>query len=163
MKWIVVNSLPLMSSEDPFFKVPSQSTKLYLYFSFSQLYLKFGSKTLLSHATLLAKVPYANSLGIGKFVFSSPFNEFVNNSIDVWNEDVLYNWMDRDSMSISKPVNPLRLQRKCILLLFLINVYSKIGPFVANLFASTCMCSSSKNSFTVFASKKLSNHLSPCR
>jgi hypothetical protein len=40
-------------------------------------------------------------------VFSSPSSEFVNNYIDVRNEDVLYNWMDRASMSISKWVNPL--------------------------------------------------------
>jgi hypothetical protein len=41
MKWVLVNSLPLISSEDPSLKVPSQSTKLYLYFSFFQFYLKF--------------------------------------------------------------------------------------------------------------------------
>jgi len=32
MKWAMVNSLPLTSSKDPFFKVPFQSIKLYLYF-----------------------------------------------------------------------------------------------------------------------------------
>jgi hypothetical protein len=32
MKWVMVRSLPFMSSKDPSFKVPSQSTKLYLYF-----------------------------------------------------------------------------------------------------------------------------------
>jgi hypothetical protein len=37
MKWVMVNSLSLMSSEDPYFKVPFRSIKLYLYFSFSQL------------------------------------------------------------------------------------------------------------------------------
>ncbi len=61
-------------------------------------------QTLLNRATLLAKVPNAS---FGKLVFSSPSSEFVNNYIDVRNEDVLYNWMDRASMSISKWVNPL--------------------------------------------------------
>lgn len=37
-----------------------------------------------------------------RFVFSSPFDEFMNNNIDICGEDVLYNWMDRASMFISK-------------------------------------------------------------
>jgi hypothetical protein len=37
MKWVVVNSLPLMNSEHPCLKVPFQSIKLSLYFSSSQL------------------------------------------------------------------------------------------------------------------------------
>ncbi len=37
MKWDVVNSLPFTSSKDSSFKVPSQSTKLSLYFSFYEL------------------------------------------------------------------------------------------------------------------------------
>jgi len=50
---------------------------------------------LLSRATLLTRVPNVNSLGIEKFVFSSPFDEFLNNFIAIWNEDVLYNWKNR--------------------------------------------------------------------
>ncbi len=75
-------------------------------------------QTLLSCATLLARVHDASSLGNRRFVFSSPFDEFVNNSIDVRIEDVLYNWIDRAFMSISKASKPSRMQRKCILLLF---------------------------------------------
>ncbi len=41
IKWVVVNSLPLMSNKDPSLKVPSQTFKLSLYFSFSLLQLKF--------------------------------------------------------------------------------------------------------------------------
>jgi hypothetical protein len=37
MKWVVMNSWSFMSSEDPSFKVPSQSSKLYSYFSSFQL------------------------------------------------------------------------------------------------------------------------------
>ncbi len=107
-------------------------------------------QTFFNHAILLVEVPDASSLGIGKLVFSSPSNEFVN-SIDVWNEDVLYNWTDRAFLSTSKSANPLEPQRICILLFFLINVYSKIGSFVANLFASISTCFPSKKSFTVFA------------
>jgi hypothetical protein len=44
----------------------------------------------------------------------------------------------------------------------LINVCSKIRSFVVDLSTSTGMCPSSKNSFSIFASKFLSNHLSPC-
>jgi hypothetical protein len=58
--------------------------------------------------TLLARVPDVSSLGIGGFVFSSPFNQFVNNYIDVWNEDMLYNWTNRAFMSISKVDKPFK-------------------------------------------------------
>jgi hypothetical protein len=34
MQWVVVNSLPFMSNEDPFLMLPSQSIKLSLYFFF---------------------------------------------------------------------------------------------------------------------------------
>jgi hypothetical protein len=40
MKWVVVNSLPLISSEDSSLKVPFQSTKIYLYFSFFNIIKK---------------------------------------------------------------------------------------------------------------------------
>jgi hypothetical protein len=52
------------------------------------------------------------SLGIGIFFFSSPLNEFVNNSIDVQNEDMLYNWTNRASMSISKVGRPFRVAKE---------------------------------------------------
>ncbi len=48
------------------------------------------------------RVPNGNSSNNGRFVFSSPSNEFVNNFINVSNEDVLYNWTDKASISISK-------------------------------------------------------------
>ncbi len=41
MKWVTENSLPLTSSEDPFFKVPPESIKLYLYIFSFQLCLKY--------------------------------------------------------------------------------------------------------------------------
>ncbi len=44
----------------------------------------------------------------GRFIFSSPSNEFVNNILDVHNEDVLYNWTDRASVSISKASRPFK-------------------------------------------------------
>ncbi len=56
----------------------------------------------LSHVTFLGRVLDVSSLGIKKFVFSSPFDELVNSFIDVRNENVLYNWTDRAFMSISK-------------------------------------------------------------
>jgi hypothetical protein len=40
MKWVVVNSLPLMNIKDPSLKVPSQSLKLSFYFSSFILKLK---------------------------------------------------------------------------------------------------------------------------
>jgi hypothetical protein len=46
----------------------------------------------------------------------------------------------------------------------LINICSKIGSFVVDLFTSTNMCLTfSKKSFTISTSKNLSNHLSPYR
>jgi hypothetical protein len=100
----------------------------------------------------------------GTFVFSSPSDEFMNNSIDVQNKDVLYNWMDRASMSISTADRPFRAAKEMhpFTIQDLIDVCSKTKSFVADLSASIGMCSFSKKSFTIFASKFVSNHLSPC-
>ncbi len=83
-----------------------------------------------------------SSLGIGKFVLSSPSNEFVNNSIDVWNEDVLYYWTDRAFMFISKANNPFGTTKEMhhVIVHALINVCSKIGSSIADLSTSTSMC-----------------------
>jgi sensor histidine kinase YesM len=120
-------------------------------------------QTLLNRVTILIKVPDASSLGIGRFVFSSPLDEFLNNSIDVQNEDVLYNWMDKVAMSISKANRLFRVAKEMHppTILALIDVYSKTRSFVADLSTSTCLCSFSKISFIIPTSKKLSNHLSP--
>ncbi len=75
-------------------------------------------QTLFSHATLFVRVPDGSFLVSGRFDFSFSFDEFMNNAIDVRNEDVLYNWMDRAFKYLSKAGNPLRLPRKCILLWF---------------------------------------------
>ncbi len=66
-------------------------------------------QTILSYATFLARVPDASSSGIERFIFFSPSNEFVNNSIDVWNEDMLYKWTNMASMFISKAGRPFRV------------------------------------------------------
>jgi len=68
-------------------------------------------------------------------------------------------------MFISKARKPFRATKEMHLATIqaLINVYSKIRSFVVDLSTFTNMCPSSKNSFIIFASKKLSNHLSPCR
>jgi hypothetical protein len=93
MKWVVVNSLRLMSSKHPCLKVPSQSIKFYLYFFLFNFIsnLSLILESLLNYATLLARVPNASFLGIERFVISSPSDEFLNNSINVQYEDVLYN------------------------------------------------------------------------
>jgi hypothetical protein len=49
-----------------------------------------------------------SSLGIKRFVFSHHLDEFVNFFIDGRNEDMLYNWTDRASMSISKDGRPFK-------------------------------------------------------
>ncbi len=68
-------------------------------------------------------------------------------------------------MSISKASKPFRTVKEMYpyIVQALIDVYSKIRSFVVDLFTSACMCSFSKNSFTIFASNNLSNHLSPCK
>jgi hypothetical protein len=116
-----------------------------------------------SRVTLLAKVLNVNSSSIKRFVFSSPSNEFLNNSIDVENEDVLYNWMNRASMSISKVDKPFLALKEMHFstIQTLIDVYSKTRSSIMDLFASTCMCSFSKKSFTISAFKKKIDHLSP--
>ncbi len=112
-------------------------------------------QTLFNCATFLTKVFDASSSSIGRFIFSSPSDEFVNNFIDVRNENMLYNWMDKASMSLSKAGRPFRATKEMHLAIIqaLIDVCSKTRSYVADLFTSTCMCFSSKNSFTIFASK----------
>ncbi len=66
-------------------------------------------QTLFSCVILFARVPNASSWGIGSFIFSSPSNEYLKNSINVWNEDMLYNWTYRASMFISKVSKPFKV------------------------------------------------------
>ncbi len=74
-------------------------------------------------------------------MFSSPFDEFVNNSIDVRNEN-MYNWTNKASMSISKANWPFKATKEMhfAIVQALIDVYSKIISSIMDLFASTCMC-----------------------
>ncbi len=135
IKWIVVNSLPLMSNKDPSLKVPSQTFKLSLYFLFFSPSTKICFKilqTFLNHATIFVKIPDESSLGSGRFVFSPTSNDFVNNFTDVRNEVVLYNWTDRASMFISKADRPFRATKEMHLAIVqaLINVCSKIGSSI---------------------------------
>ncbi len=119
MKWDVVNSLPFTSSEDQSFKVPSQSHKLSLYLFSSSSLIKICLlilQILFNSATLFVKVPNGSSSINGRFIFSSPSDEFMNNIIDVRNEDVLYNWMEKTFMFLSKVGSPSGPLRKCILL-----------------------------------------------
>jgi len=69
-------------------------------------------QTLFRCATLFARVPNVSSLGIRKFIFSSPFNEFLKNSINVLNKDMLYNWTDRAFMFISKVGRPFKVTKE---------------------------------------------------
>jgi hypothetical protein len=73
--------------------------------------------------------------------------------------------MDRASMFISKAGKPFKVAKEMHLVIVqaLIDVCSKIKSFIADLFASTSMCFSSKKSFTISASKFLFDHFSPCR
>lgn len=90
---------------------------------------------MLNRATFFIRVPNGSFSVSGKFLFSSPFNEFVNNGIDIHCENVLYNWMDRASMSISKFGILFRATKKMHLDMVqaLIDVYSKIGSYVIDL------------------------------
>jgi hypothetical protein len=70
---------------------------------------------------------------------------------------------DRAFMSISKVGEPFRVAKEMhpSTVQALIDVYSKTRSSIADLSTSTVMCYFSKNSFTIFASKNFSNHLSP--
>jgi hypothetical protein len=59
---------------------------------------------------------------------------------------VLYNWMDRAFMSLSKAGGPFRAANEMHLVTVrtLINVYSKTRSYVADLFISIGMCPSSR-------------------
>jgi hypothetical protein len=103
-----------MNIEDLFLEVSSQSHMLSLDFS-SFFQIEFGFlilQTLFSHSSLFIKVLDGSSLVNGKFLFSSPSDEFVNNNIDVCGEDVFYNWMNRASMSISKVGMPFKVAKE---------------------------------------------------
>lgn len=71
----------------------------------------------------------------------------MNNSIDVHGKDVLCNWMNRASMSISKVGMPFKAAKEMNLVTIyaLIDVYSKTRSCVANLFASISKFLSSIN------------------
>jgi len=73
----------------------------------------------------------------------------VNNVIDVCNENVLYNQMDRAYMSLSKVGKPFKAVKEMhiVTVQALINIYSKNASYVADLFISTGMCLSSRNVF----------------
>jgi hypothetical protein len=75
----------------------------------------------------------------------------VNDIIDVHNEDVLYNWMDRASMFISKASMPFKATKEMHLVMVhtWIDVCSKTRSFIMNLFTSIGMCLSSRNSFSI--------------
>jgi hypothetical protein len=87
----------------------------------------------------------------------------VNNFIDVQNEDVLHNWIDRASMSISKVRRPFRAAKEMHLVTIqvLIDIYSRTRSYVVDLSTSLGMCLSSKNPSSISMSIFLSNHLSP--
>jgi hypothetical protein len=93
-------------------------------------------------------------LNIGRFISSSPSDEFVNKSIDVCNENVLYNWMDRAFMCISKVDKPFKAANGLhhATIQALIDVCSKTQSSVVDFSASIGICFSSKNSFIIFAS-----------
>ncbi len=80
-------------------------------------------------------------------------------------KEMLYNWTDRASMFISKADIPFRAAKEIhhVTIQAVIDVCSKIESSIVDLFASTSLCFSSKNSFTIFALKFLFDHLSPCR
>jgi hypothetical protein len=61
---------------------------------------------------------------------------------------MLYNWMNRASMFISKANRPFKAIKEMhfATIYALIDVYSKTRSSVVDLYASTCMCLSSKNS-----------------
>ncbi len=73
----------------------------------------------------------------------------MNNSVDVRNENVLYNWTDKASMFISKVRKPFKAAKEMHLVIVqaLIDVCSKIGSFVTDLYESTGMCLSLIDSF----------------
>ncbi len=85
----------------------------------------------------------------------------MNNFIDVQNEDVLHNWTDRASMSISKVRRPFRAAKEIHLVTIqaLIDIYSRTRS--VDLSTSLGMCLSSKNPSSISMSNFLSNHLSP--
>ncbi len=106
-------------------------------------------QTLLNRATFFIRFLNGSSLISGRFIFSFPFDEFVNNVVDVCNENVLYNQMDRAYMSISKVGKPFKVVKEMhiVTVQALINIYSKNASYVADLFISTGMCPSSRNVF----------------
>ncbi len=78
---------------------------------------------------------------------------------------MLYNRTDKVSTFISKVNVPFKARKEMHPSNFqaLIDVCSKIGSSIADLSVFTSMCSFFKKSFTIFTSKKFSNHFSPCK
>jgi hypothetical protein len=88
---------------------------IFLLFNFS---CNFLLQTFLNHATILFRVPDVNSLGIGEFVFSSPFDEFVNNFIEFGMKTCCIIVHIGLLCLYRRSTSPSWSQRKCILLMF---------------------------------------------
>jgi hypothetical protein len=52
------------------------------------------------------------------FHFSTPFEDFLQKGINVSKEDVLYNWTDMSSMSMSRIGKPFRAAKEFLPLTF---------------------------------------------
>jgi hypothetical protein len=93
MKWVVVNSLPLASSEDPSLKVwvlifSLPSSHPFPSFLFSNIV--FGTlQTLLNQVALMVKALDHGSSSMNSFHFPPPFEDFLQKGINVPKEDAL--------------------------------------------------------------------------
>lgn len=101
-------------------------------------------QALLNCLTILVKQFHDTSFTNRSFWFCPPFEEFLQKDINVQEEDVIYNWMDMSSMMMSKVGQPFWVAKEMhsFMLQALIGVCSKVGSFVTNLSASTCLHSS---------------------
>ncbi len=158
MKWAIVNSLPLTSSEDPSTKVLIQFFSCLQVSNFLHvpLLIVLSSRilqTLLSRVTLLVRDPDELSPQLNSFAFSPMFNDLLQKGVNVQNEDILYNYHNVSSMSKSKNGRPFWMAKKIHPVIFqaLIKTYFQLISLIMDLFASIGLLKFlSCNSFLAF-------------
>lgn len=97
--------------------------------------------TFLNQMTLLVRALNPNSFSMNLFHLSPPCNNFLQKGINVLEKDVLYNWTDMSSLSMSKTRKPFRASREFHPLTFhvFIEVCSRVRSFIVDLSTSTSL------------------------
>ncbi len=143
MKWVVVNSLTLISSKDPSMNVWIQCFSLTLFFFvpittiFSHFIIVSCGllQTLLNQIIFCVKDYGESSFHLKFFLFCLLFEEFLQKKVNVLEMKTYFTMKNKSSMINSKNERPFWVVKEVhlVILQALIEVCFQLGPFVANL------------------------------